>query len=320
MADLVVKSNHLNTVLQNLSLAEIRIIQLGIIDARERGEGLNSEKPLFISAQRYASAFDTTLENGYLRLREASMHLLKRYFSFVNPKNNIVMSNWLSQVEYLENQGGINIVFTPAVVEGITRIDGAIDFFTKYLLSNTIKFKSVYSVRLYELITQFRNKKNKKTDFFPIDIFRKQLGIEPKQYQGMSDFKKYVLDKAVGEINEHSDLTIEYIQVKDGRTITGFYFELIIKEKTHSKNKAKAKITENQNLTFDSLTDKQLARIVHSKKFINDYAATISPQNSANQSSNAWIEEMVCRLKKHPSDFIKRPLKEYLDDEQADRF
>ena len=40
MADLVVKTNHLNTVLQNLSLAEIRIMQLAIIDARENGKGL----------------------------------------------------------------------------------------------------------------------------------------------------------------------------------------------------------------------------------------------------------------------------------------
>ena len=120
-------------------------------------------------------------------------------------------------------------------IKGITRIDGAIDFFTKYLLSNTIKFKSVYSVRLYELITQFRNKRNGKTDEFPLEIFRKQLGIEPKQYQGMSDFKKYVLDKAVGEINEHSDLLVGYDQIKDGRTITGFCFKFEIKKQSVNK-------------------------------------------------------------------------------------
>lgn len=43
---MVVKTNHLNTVLQNLTLAEIRIIQLGIVDARESGKGLSSETPL----------------------------------------------------------------------------------------------------------------------------------------------------------------------------------------------------------------------------------------------------------------------------------
>lgn len=319
---MVVKTNHLNTVLQNLTLAEIRIIQLGIVDARETGKGLNAETPLFISAQRYASAFDTTLENGYLRLKEASHQLLKRHFSFINPRSNVVMSNWLSQVEYLENQGGIEIVFTPAVVEGITRIDGVVEFFTKYLLSNTIKFKSVYSVRLYELVTQFRNKKNKKTDIFPIDIFRKQLGIEPKQYKGMSDFKKYVLDKAVAEINEHSDLTIDYVQIKDKKTIIGFYFNITIKESKKERSSNEQPTIEN--IDFQSpikgLTDKQLARIVHSKKFISDYSGLISPQSPANQTSSAWIEEMTKRLTADPSRFIKRPIQEYLDDEPAPRF
>lgn len=322
MSDLVVKTNHLNTVLQNLSLAEIRIMQLGIVDAREKGKGLNAREPLFISAQRYSEVFDTTLENGYLRLKEASIHLLKRYFSFVNPRNNVVSSNWLSQVEYLENKGGIEIVFTPAVVEGITRIDGSIDFFTKYLLSNTIKFKSVYSVRLYELVSQYKNKHNKTTDIFPLEIFRKQLGVEPKQYKGMSDFKKYVLDKAVSEINEHSDLIIEYCQVKSGRMITGFYFTFTIKKNANNKvkNVSNPNVPTSKELSFEKLTNKQLVRIVHSKKFIMDYSNLVSPQSPVNQSSNAWIKEMVERLKSDPNKFTKRPMSEYLDDEQADRF
>lgn len=36
MHELVVKSNRLNTAMQNLSLAEIRLIQVGIIDSREK--------------------------------------------------------------------------------------------------------------------------------------------------------------------------------------------------------------------------------------------------------------------------------------------
>ena len=46
----------------------------------------------------------------------------------------------------------------------------------------------------------------------------------------------------------------------------------------------------------------------------------VNPQSPANQSSNSWIEEMSKRLITHPGDFIKRPLQEYLDDEQANRF
>src|SRR5690606_1146956 len=36
-SNLVVKTNYLNTVLQNLKLSEIRIVQLAVVDARETG-------------------------------------------------------------------------------------------------------------------------------------------------------------------------------------------------------------------------------------------------------------------------------------------
>ena len=59
---------------------------------------------------------------------------------------------------------------------------------------------------------------------------------------------------------------------------------------------------------------------MHSKKFIADYNGLVSAQNPANQSSGAWIEHMTKWLKKDPNKFTKRPMKEYLDDEQAQKF
>ena len=69
-----------------------------------------------------------------------------------------------------------------------------------------------------------------------------------------------------------------------------------------------------------NLTDKQLARAVHSVKFMQDYGSMVSSSNSANQSSGAWISHMVEWIKKDPKRFTKRPMKEYLDDEQAPKF
>ena len=37
--DLIVKTNRLNTAIQNLTLAEIRLVQLAIIDSREKMKG-----------------------------------------------------------------------------------------------------------------------------------------------------------------------------------------------------------------------------------------------------------------------------------------
>ena len=59
--DLVVKSNRLNMAIQNLTLPEIRLVQLAIVDARETGTGLNTDTPLRIDAMRYAEAFNLSL-------------------------------------------------------------------------------------------------------------------------------------------------------------------------------------------------------------------------------------------------------------------
>ncbi len=57
MKDLVVKSNKLIQALQTLSLSEIRLLQLSIVDVRETGDGLTTDYPLKLTATRYAEAF-----------------------------------------------------------------------------------------------------------------------------------------------------------------------------------------------------------------------------------------------------------------------
>ena len=74
--DLVVKTNQLNSAVQNLSLPELRIIQLAIVDARETGKGLDTKTPLRIDAMRYANAFDTTRQNAYILMKQSEETLL----------------------------------------------------------------------------------------------------------------------------------------------------------------------------------------------------------------------------------------------------
>ncbi|WP_350582918.1 RepB family plasmid replication initiator protein, partial [Pseudomonas sp. HY2-MNA-CIBAN-0224] len=88
----------------------------------------------------------------------------------------IVKSRWIQEVTYLDDEGAIELVFTLAVVKGISRIDGAEDFFTSYLLEQTASMDSIYSVRLYELLVQWKQAKN--TPMFELERFRSQLGIE----------------------------------------------------------------------------------------------------------------------------------------------
>ncbi|MHA1178942.1 replication initiation protein RepM [Psychrobacter faecalis] len=311
-SNLVVKTHHLNTVLQNLKLAEIRIVQLAVVDARETGKGLTAETPLRIDALRYAEVFDTTRQNGYLMMKEAEDTLFNRRFSYIDDEGKLVKSRWLSQVRYLDDEGAIEVVFTPAVVQGITRIDGAEEFFTKYLLEQTATMTSNYSVRLYELLVQW--KQAKKTPMFELQEFRGQLGVEDDEYKAMSNFKIRVLDLAVEEINEKSDLNINYTQKKKGRKIIGFTFTVHEKPKTKTDVISKERDASTADMfTVDGLNDKQLGRIARNPAFMAEYNHLVSPTSPAGQSQQGWEFEMVNRLKKDPTQFNKRPIREYLE-------
>lgn len=232
--DLVVKTNRLNQAFQVLTLAELHIIQLAIVDARESGTGLSTDKPLRLDAIRYAEAFNTTRQNAYQRMKEAEDTLFNRRFSFYDEDGKLVKSRWLQQVSYLDNEGAIEIVFTLAVVQGISRIDGINEFFTQYTLSQTAHMNSVYSARLYELLIQWR--KVGKTPILKLEEFREQLGIGINEYLRMHHFKARVLEPAIKEINEKTDITATYEQHKKGRTISGFSFKFKKKPQEQAKS------------------------------------------------------------------------------------
>lgn len=247
--NLVVKTNRLNQAFQMLTLAELHIVQLAIVDARETGTGLSTNKPLRIDAMRYAEAFNTTRQNAYQRMKSAEDTLFNRRFSYFDDEGKLVKSRWIQQVRYLDDEGAIELVFTMAVVDGISRIDGVQEFFTQYLIGQTANLTSVYSARLYELLIQWKS--IGKTPIFELNNFRDQLGIGINEYQRMDHFKIRVLDMALKEINEHTDITASYEQHKKGRLITGFSFKFKQKKKTEAETPKNSDLSDSKQKTVE---------------------------------------------------------------------
>ena len=261
-SDLVVKTNQLNSAVQNLSLPELRIIQLAIVDARETGKGLDTKTPLRIDAMRYAQAFDTTRQNAYILMKQSEETLFNRRFTYFDHEKKPIKSRWLQDVRYLDDEGAIEVCFTRLVVECITRLDGAEQFFTQYMLSQTANLNSVYSVRLYELLIQWKTAG--KTPVFELSLFRGQMGLNDDEYKIMGNFKLRVLDLAVNEINEKTDLTVSYTQEKKGRVIHGFKFT--VKQKQTQKAVKNERDINTVDM-FATMTDKQIATF--SRKLAN---------------------------------------------------
>lgn len=111
--------------------------------------------------------------------------------------------------------------------------------FTRYRLSKTAQLTSVYAIRLYEMMVQWQS--TKVVPMLDLEVLRERLDIQPDEYPRVFDFKKRVLDPAITQINDHTDITVSYEQHKTGRAITGFTFKL--KQKPSPKTPRQNEIT-----------------------------------------------------------------------------
>lgn len=318
MKNLVVKDNALIEASYKLSLVEQRLILMAIVEMRKPLDYQNKPREIVISASDYARHFDTHINTAYQALQDATKDLMARQFTFidiVDGKKIKKTSRWVSEIGYGVNEAVVTMKFAPAIMPLISELERR---FTSYSLDRIASLNSAYAVRLYELLIQWRS--TGLTPLIKLDDLRQKLGVEKNEYPRMTDFKKRVLDLGIEQINEHTDITAKYKQIKKGREIVGFEFSFKEKSKPIDSTSKAVERDPNTADMFTQLTDKQLARIVHSKKFINDYNGLVSAQNPANQSSGAWVAHMVEWLKKEPSNFAKRLMQEYLDDEQAQRF
>lgn len=263
MSELVVKDNALIQASYTLDTVEQRLILLAIAEARGTGHGVTENSLLEVHASSYINTFNVEKHTAYTVLREASKSLFDRYVTYhdINPKTGKDRSfhcRWVDKIGYEQQSGIVFLRFTQDIVPLITRLE---ENFTKYELQQVSKLTSSYAIRLYELLIQWRS--TGKTPIFDLSAFRQQLGVEPHQYKTMSNFKTYVLDFALKQVNELTDITAEYDQHKKGRTIHGFSFNF--------KQKSK-KITPKKL----DLTDKQLDlfanKLAHDSTFANQFS------------------------------------------------
>ena len=251
MNDLVVKDNALIQASYLLDVAEQRLILLAIAEARGTGNGIDLSSLLVVHASAYINCFEVDRSVAYRVLKEASKSLFNRYVTYhdKNPKNGRNRSfhcRWVDKIGYEEQSGLVYLRFTQEVVPLITRLEAN---FTKYELKQIAKLTSSYSIRLYELIIQWRTAQE--TPVFELNEFRNQLGLEKDSYIRMSDFKRNVLDFAVNQINQSTDISIEYEQHKRGRVITGFSFTFKFKKPIKAEKQKALKDTKAPDLDTD---------------------------------------------------------------------
>lgn len=100
------------------------------------------------------------------------------------------------------------------------------------------QFKSGYGLALYENCVRYQGLPQ--TPWFPLDIFRKLMGVFDDKYNAFKDFKKRVLNVAVNEVNSLSQIYILPEIERKNQKVTQIRFKL-------SKNKSNETIKINLN-------------------------------------------------------------------------
>lgn len=229
---LVVKDNSLIDASFNLSLVEQRLMLMAIVEARELDK-LTPDTPIEVKATAYRDQYKTDKSEAYKQLADATKQLFNRQFSYLDKykgEDCITVARWVNRASYLNNNGAVVLYISSEVISMISRLEAN---FTQYLLEQVSDFKSKYSIRLYELLIKYRDVGNSKK--FEIVELRSKLGLEDNEYKLNAVFKRDVLDKAIKEIGNKTDIQIKYEQFKEGRAISHILFKIGKKKDKKSK-------------------------------------------------------------------------------------
>lgn len=92
------------------------------------------------------------------------------------------------------------------------------------------KFKSSYGIALYENCIRFQGLSQ--TPWFPLEVFRRLMGVFGDKYSAFNDFKKRVLNIAIEEVNKHSTIVISPEVKRKNQKVISIRFKLLSKLST----------------------------------------------------------------------------------------
>lgn len=239
---LVYKSNALVEASYRLSVYEQRII-LGCIAQVRRDAPLTDQQLYTVSAQQIAKDAGVSVDRAYQHLKTASERLFRREVTLHEAPNGqggakVRLTRWVQEVVYQEAQGTIALRFSQPMLPYLSQLT---EQFTRYALTDVAKMTSAHAIRLYELLAQWRDAGER---VVTVDWFREALQLEDR-YNRIPDLKRWVIEPAVQQINEHSPMWCKWDQRKTGRRVSHLVFTFGAKASEKAVKARKPKPTKD---------------------------------------------------------------------------
>ena len=212
----------------------------------------------------------------------------------------------LSKAKYSDKTKIAKLRFAPEMMPFFLHLQGS---YTSYLLKDVDRFQKSYSIRVYELCRQYYPKiKEREMELGRLKFL---LSVE-KKYSRWGDFKTRVLLPSLKEINDHSDIFVDFEPVKRGRSVSGVLFKI-----STNKNYKGGEITLVQDVVQDVAHEvheatgpDQMAERVPA--WINDNQYQILVKSFGETSVKAGIEtiELKGDEVKSPRSYLMKGLQE----------
>ncbi len=181
-------------------------------DQQDRVYELNIKDLSLLTGKKYNAAY----------LHKATADMGSRVFE-VQTETRYRQLWMFQRVDYLLGQGIIEIKLTEDITPYLFDLK---ENFTSYQLASALRLTSKYAKRIYQYCSQWKDQGETKK--YDIQDFKMMLGLLDDKGKDkairMSDFRESVLDVAVKQINEHTELNISYKLEKRVRTYKNIAF------------------------------------------------------------------------------------------------
>ena len=217
MSNDMIKSEYYKQPELELTLQQKRLMLFMISKIEPTDTELKSE---VIQISDYCELFGINYKGGQNKaaLRNSLKSLLEKVF-FLPIAPGVERSfRWVEKVYIDHNAGTLSVQLDNSLKDYYI---GLKKNYAIFQFGYTVAFTSKYSYTMYEFI----KKKHEKKHFFYISVDEAKEIFAYNKYPNFSDFKKNVLDPAVSEINEKTDVNVQIKCLKRGRSyeIIEFY-------------------------------------------------------------------------------------------------
>ena len=219
---LIYKDNRIIEASYRLSLVQQRLVLLAISQINSI-EILNNNKIFIITASEYSSVFGIGKDAAFREMKKAIDELYKASVKVIVEEGTVYDFRWISSKTSVTSNQSVQIRFTADIAPFLSNLKGS---FTKYKFLNITGMSSVFSIRIYEWMMQWKIKKSVTVS---IEQLKDRLQIIDK-YPAFANLKQKVIDVAIAEINELTDINISYELIKSGKKVVSVKFTFEFKE------------------------------------------------------------------------------------------